>query len=151
MTRGRPPKKAVKEALEPARGRGSVVELPDTSGLPCDLMIFSPSCIVFVKVKRMRAKVQGPPEVEIRYGSEVRALRVLPKSSAAVMELWILSSHTMWQYFHILSDTSVELRDDGTPLAGTGQSTGDCPAPPPACRSVPTPEDCALPAVLEGK
>lgn len=132
MTRGRPPKKAVKEAIGPARGRGGVVELPDTSGLPCDLMIFSPSWIVFVKVKRMRTKVQGPPDVENKFCSEVRELRVLPNSSAAVMELWILSSHMVWQYFRVLPGSIVEIRDDGTPITGTGRSTGDGPAVPSA-------------------
>jgi hypothetical protein len=125
MTRGRPPKKAVKEAGEPARGRGSMVELPDTCGLPCDLMIFSPSCIVFVRVKRMRALVRGPPDVAIKYGPEIRALRILPESGAARMELWILSSHTVWQFFRILPGSIVEIREDGA-VTGTGTSTGDC-------------------------
>ncbi len=111
---------AVKEAVEPARGRGGVVEIPDTSGLPCDLMIFLPTVIVFVKVKRMRAKVRGPRDVAIKYGPEIRALRIVPESGAALMELWILSSHSMWQYFRILPDSIVELRENGEPFKGTG-------------------------------
>jgi hypothetical protein len=151
MTRGRPPKKAVKEAVEPARGRGGVVELPDTCGLPYDLMIFSPSCIVFVKVKRMRAQVQGPPDVEIKYCPEIRALRILPESGAARMELWILSSHTMWQYFRVLSDSIVEIRIDGTTITSTGKSTGDCSAAPLTFNGVPAPLDFPLPAINQEK
>jgi hypothetical protein len=104
------------------------VELPDTSGLPWDLMIFSPSCIVFVKVKRMRALVRGPPDVAIKYGPEIRALRILPESGAALKELWILSSHMVWQFFRILPGSIVEIREDGAGVTCTGKSSGDCSA-----------------------
>jgi hypothetical protein len=83
-------------------------------------MIFSPSGIVFVKVKRMRAKIQGPADVEINYRPEIRALRMVPESGAALVELWILSSHAVWQYFRILPDSSVEIRDNGTPFTSNG-------------------------------
>jgi len=114
MTRGRPPKKAAKEALPCAERRGGVVEIPDTSGMPYDLMIFSPLSIVFVKVKRMRARVQGPKDAERKYSSEARALRVMPESTVAQKELWVLSSHAVWQYFRVLPDRVVEIRGDGT-------------------------------------
>ena len=128
MTRGRPPKRAVKEAVEPARRRGSIVELPESCDLPFDFMIFSPSCIVFVKVKRMRALVQGPPDVAIKYGPEIRALRILPESGAALRELWIISSHTVWQFFRILPGSIVEIREDGAGITSTGKRSGDCSA-----------------------
>jgi hypothetical protein len=102
-----------------------MVELPDTCGLPFDFMIFSPSCIVFVKVKRMRALIEGPRDVAIKFGPEIRALRILPESGAAVTELWILSSHTVWQFFRILPGSIVVIRDDGA-VTGTGTSSGDC-------------------------
>ena len=124
MTRGRPPKKAATEALPCAERRGSVVELPGTSGIPYDLMIFSPLSIVFVKVKRMRARVQGPLDAESKYSSEIRALRVLPESPVAIKELWVLSSHAVWQYFRIFPDRVVEIRSDGTFVGGSGQDEG---------------------------
>ena len=147
MTRGRPPRKAVKEAVEPARKRGSSVELPDTSGLPCDLMIFSPSCIVFVKVKRMRALVRGPSDAAIKYGPEIRALRILPESGAALRELWILSSHTVWQFFRILPGSIVEIREDGAGVTCTGTSTRDCSADTLTFSGGPPPLDVPLPVV----
>ena len=137
----------MKEAVEPARGRGSIVELPETCGFPCDLMIFSPSCIVFVKVKRMRALVQGPPDVAIKYGPEIRALRILPESGAALMELWILSSHTVWQFFRILPGSIVEIREDGAGITSTGKRSGDCSADTLTFNGVPPPLDIPLPAV----
>ena len=126
MTRGRPPKKAATEALPCAERRGGVV-VPGTSELPCDLMIFSPSCIVFVKVKRMRARVQGPRDAESKYSLEIRALRVLPESPVAMKELWVLSSHAVWQYFRILPDRLVEIRINGTFVGDCGKDGGKQP------------------------
>lgn len=122
MTRGRPPKKAAAEALECARRRGCIVEISDTSGLPFDLLIFSPECIAFVKVMRMRARVQGPPDVLVQFGSVIRELRIVPESAVAVMELWVLSSHKTWQYFRVMPDRIVEMRSDGSTIDGTGQN-----------------------------
>ncbi len=88
MTRGRPPKKAVAEAFERATCRGGVMEIPDTSGLPFDLLIFSPACIAFVMVMRMRGRVTDPPDALVyQSGSVIRKLRIVPESAVAVMEL----------------------------------------------------------------
>jgi hypothetical protein len=122
MTRGRPPKKAAAEALECARRRGGVLEIPDTTGLPFDLLIISPACIAFVKVMRMRARVQGPPDVLGKFGSVIRELRIVPESAVAMVELWVLSSHTTWQYFRVMPDRIVEMRSDGSTIDGTGQN-----------------------------
>ena len=127
MTRGRPPKKAVKDAVVLARRRGSIVELPDTCGLPFDFMIFSLTSFVFVKVRRMRARMQGPRDVAIKYGPEIRELRILPQGGAAMTELWILSSHTVWQYFRILPGSIGEIREDGAEITETGTSDLDSP------------------------
>ena len=88
MTRGRRPKKAAAEALPCARCRGGVLEIPDTSRLPFDLMIISPVCIAFVKVMRMRARVMDPPDALVYQSSSViRKLWIVPESAVAVMEL----------------------------------------------------------------
>jgi len=110
------------------------VEIPDTSGLPFDLLIFSPACIAFVKVMRMRGRVTDPPDALVyQSGSVIRKLRIVPESAVAVMELWILSSHTTWQYFRVMPDRIVEIRSDGSmtggiPIDGTtvvGSPTAD--------------------------
>ncbi|MCX6697683.1 MAG: hypothetical protein NTV84_09040 [Methanoregula sp.] len=129
MTRGRRPKKAAAEALPCARCRGGVLEIPDTSRLPFDLIIISPVCIAFVKVMRMRARVQAPPDALVhQFGSAIRGLRNIPESAVAMRELWVLSSHKTWQYFRVMPDKIVEIRGDGTPLAGYGQNVvgGHC-------------------------
>jgi hypothetical protein len=88
-------------------------------------MIFSPICIIFVKVKRMRAQVQGAKDAESKYSSEIRALRVLPESPVAMKELWVLSSHAVWQYFRIFPDRLIEIRSDGSFVVGSGQDKCD--------------------------
>lgn len=140
MTRGRRPKKAATEALECARCRGGVVEIPDTSGLPFDLLIISPVCIAFIKVMRMRARVQGPPDALGKFGSVIRELRIVPESAVAVMELWVLSSHTTWQYFRVMPDRIGEIRSDGTPIAGSGQNVVGETAASPDHTGVPAPD-----------
>ena len=55
MTRGRPPVKAVKEAIEMAKTRGLVWEVPENAGLPFDFVIFLEFCIWFIKVLRTRS------------------------------------------------------------------------------------------------
>lgn len=119
MTRERPPKKA--EALLCARFRGGVLEIPDTSGLPFDLIIISLSYFAFVKVMRMRSRVNGSQDALVQFGSVIRALRIVPESTIAVMELWVLSSHKTWQYFRVMPDRVVEIRSDGSTIDRSGQ------------------------------
>jgi len=74
---------------------------------------------------RMRAKVRGPQDALGKFGLVIRALRIVPESAVAVMELWVLSSHTTWQFFRIMPDRIVEIRCDGTLVAGSGQNAVD--------------------------
>ncbi|MDO8872216.1 MAG: hypothetical protein Q7V05_05745 [Methanoregula sp.] len=48
MTRGRPPVKAVKDAIEMAKSRGLVWEVPENAGLPFDFVIFTGFCTWFI-------------------------------------------------------------------------------------------------------
>jgi hypothetical protein len=142
------------------------VEIPDTSGLPFDLLIFSPACIAFVKVMRMRGRVTDPPDALVyQSGSVIRKLRIVPKSAVAVMELWVLSSHATWQYFRVMPDRIVEIRSDGSmtggipidgscvvgsppadsAIAGTGQIVLADTAVPPANADIPAPNGFPLP------
>ena len=131
MTRGRHPKKAIAEAHECARRRGGILEIPDTSGLPFDLLFISLSCITFVKVMRMRARLQGPPDAFVQFGLVIRDLRKVPESAVAVIELWVLSSHKTWQYFRVMPDRIVEIRSDGSTVDVTpvnGKTIADLPS-----------------------
>jgi hypothetical protein len=98
------------------------VEIPETSGLPFDLITISPSWNAFVRVKRMPARVTGLQDTEVLSGSGIREPRILTGSAGAVTELRVLLSHTMWQYFRIVPDRIPWIRGDRTPVAPTGQN-----------------------------
>ena len=125
MTRGRPPVKAVKEAIEIAKSRGGVWEVPETAGLPFDFIIFPAFCTVFVKVRRTRSNVSAPQEILQYCSAAIREFRTLPQSAVAAWELWALSPHGTWQFFLITADAIREIRSDGTIIAWTGQDTPD--------------------------
>jgi hypothetical protein len=42
-------------------------------------------------------------------------------------ELWILSSHRVWQYFRILPGSIGEIREDGAEITETGTTDLDSP------------------------
>jgi len=104
MTRGRKAQSAAEAALPLALRRGSVKEIPMASGLPYCLMIYVTGLIIFVAVKRMHARVDGPAGAAREARVLIRELRDLPGNDVAVLELWILSSHATWQHFRILPD-----------------------------------------------
>ena len=88
MTRGRPPVKAVKEAMEMAKSRGGVWEVPEHAGLPFDFVCFSGFCTWFVKVRRTRSNVSAPQEIPQLCSAAIRGLRTMPESAVSSRELW---------------------------------------------------------------
>ncbi|WP_321508176.1 hypothetical protein [uncultured Methanoregula sp.] len=114
MTRGRPPLKAAKAAHPCARERGSVVELTGACELPADFYIVTRTATIFVKVKRVRAKVAGEEDAAIQFRPLIRSMRLLPQGPVTFIELWGLSPHQTWQYFRILPDRIIEIRGDGS-------------------------------------
>jgi hypothetical protein len=77
-------------------------------------MIYVTGFIIFVGVKRMHARVDGPAGAAREARVLIRELRDLPGNDVAILELWILSSHATWQHFRILPDRIIEIRPDGT-------------------------------------
>ncbi len=63
MTSGRPPVKAVKEAIDMAKIRGGVWEVAENAGLPFDLLISSGFCTWFIKVQRSRPNLSGLQDI----------------------------------------------------------------------------------------
>jgi len=139
MTRGRPPVKAVKEAIEMAKSRGGVWEVPENAGLPFDFVIFSGFCTWFVKVRRTRSNVSAPPEILLLCSATIRELRTLPESAAAARELWALSPHGTWQFFRITADAVAEVRSDGSIVPGTVTDSPELHLPRPAGANIPAP------------
>jgi len=128
MTRGRPPVKAVKEAIEMAKSRGGVWEVPENAGLPFDFVIFSLFCTWFVKIRRTRSNVSEPQDILHLCSAVIREFRMMPESAVSALELWTLSPHGTWQFFRITADAITEIRSDGSMIPGTGTSL---PAPHP--------------------
>lgn len=113
MTRGRPPIKAVTAALVYARERGRVAGLTEHSGLPVDFIIITRPATIFVKVKRVRGRLDGPEDAAFQFRAVIRSLRLFPQGPVACVELWVLSSRNHIQFFRILPDTIIETRSDG--------------------------------------
>jgi len=147
MTRGRPPVKAVKEAIGMAKSRGGVWEVPENAGLPFDFVIFSLFCTWFVKIRRTRSNVSAPEEILHLCSAVIREFRMMPESAVSARELWTLSPHGTWQFFRITADAVTEIRNDGTIVPGTGTSSPDPHPIPPAGSGIPGPGSVVLPQV----
>ena len=116
------------------------------SGLPYDLMIYCAMFIIFVKVKRVQARIDGPEQAEWEFRRLIRDLRMLPPSPVAVLELWVISSHKTWQHFLILPDRVIEIRGDGTPAGSAGTPKGGQPPDSPGTSDAQAPEETILPS-----
>jgi hypothetical protein len=147
MTRGRPPVKAVKEAIGMAKSRGGVWEVPENAGLPFDFVIFSLFCTWFVKIRHTRSNVSAPEEILNLCNAVIREFRMMPESAVSARELWTLSPHGTWQFFRITADAIIEIRSDGSMIPGTGTSLPDPHPILPGGPGIPGPGKGVLPPV----
>ena len=150
MTRGRPPVKAVKEAMEMAKSRGGVWEVPENAGLPFDFVCFSGFCIWFIKVRRTRSNLSAVQEILQLCSVAIREFRTMPESAVSAQELWALSPHGTWQFFRITADAITEIRSDGSMIPGTGTSAPTQHPILPAGPGIPGPGRGVLPSVTGG-
>ena len=125
MTRGRPPVKAVKEAIEMAKIRGFVWEVPENAGLPFDFVIFSGVCIWFIKVRRTRSNLSELQDIHQLCNADICDFRMMPESAISAWELWVLSPHGTWQFFRITAEAVTEIRSDGSAMPGKLASSPD--------------------------
>jgi hypothetical protein len=132
MTRGPKPKKAIREAQQAAADRGVVMDATGITGSITDFLVFPPTFVVFVRVKRIRTHITDPQEIEEEFRQEVLQLRQLPLTIVVSREIWVLTPWNKWQYFRILDDRLVEIRCNGSPvsLAGPGPDEKKPPGDP---------------------
>jgi hypothetical protein len=138
MTRGRPPRQAIREAGAIAEKLGAVVEVPCSSGFPADFMILCTHVTFFVRVKRTRSHISDIREIVARYKKDLLSLCTIRLTDVVFRELWVRSPRGSWQYFRILEDGIVEIRTSGNfdrttwdrgpawspdPDSGSGQET----------------------------
>jgi hypothetical protein len=131
MTRGRPPQKALDEALPVARARGDLLEFREASPpFECDFMFLAPDRPGVVWVKRTRHLWCMPEDLAAQCGEAIIYYRHLPVPAYASREIWFWSPYSVFRYFRIEDAGLVELDRDGKILskAHTRQSAAKDPA-----------------------
>lgn len=113
MTRGRPPLQAIREARAIAEKLGDVVEVPRSRGSQADLMIFSNHVTFFIRVKRSRSHISDIQEIGFRYKKDLLYLCNFPLTNVVLREMWVRSPRGSWQYFRVLKDGIMEIRNSG--------------------------------------
>jgi hypothetical protein len=113
MTRGRPPLQAIREARAIAEKFGDVIEISRSRESPADLILFCTHVMFFVRVKRTRTHISGIPEIADKYKKELLSLLNIPLTKVVHRELWVRSPAGSWQYFRILKDGIMEIRNSG--------------------------------------
>ena len=122
MTHGPIPRKAIDEAWVIASRRGPALDTSRMLRFPGDILLFTATMLVFIRVKRIRTHASEPEEIDRLFHDAVRELRAVPVHPAVCREIHVLSPWGAWQYFRIDPDRIVEVRANGIPveLAGPG-------------------------------
>jgi hypothetical protein len=76
-------------------------------------MICCTLATLFVKVKRSRSITSDILEIASKYTHELLLLRTIPATMVILRELWIRSPKGSWQYYRILKDGIMEIRNSG--------------------------------------
>ena len=85
-----------------------------------DLLLFTGTHVVFIRVMRIRTHACDPKEIESMFKEVIRGLRNVPLSSVVCREIHVLAPWGAWQYFRIDDDRVIEVRRDGSPLMAAG-------------------------------
>jgi hypothetical protein len=99
MTRGRPPRKALNEALRIARARGFELKIqqePESAG---DLMVLNRMQASLVRVKRTLRLHCTLQETEAHYADAIKRLRSVSVPAGIRRELWVWSRYRTWRFF----------------------------------------------------
>lgn len=98
MTRGRHPVRALEEAEPIAKKRGLIQYYERGPGMLADFSISVPSCLVLVKIKRMRYIRCTPQWLDREAFGELAGLKMYPSSAEISRELWICSPDYCWRF-----------------------------------------------------
>jgi len=113
MTRGRPPKKGLGEALPVALARGTVMCTLQNGESVCDLIIIGKDQVVLIRVRKARRIRVSQQETEREYQEPILRLRSFPAPGPVIRELWIYSRYGIWRFFRIEDTGIVEICQDG--------------------------------------
>jgi len=116
MTRGRPPKKGLSEAILVAKARGTVMSFLQNRESVCDFMIMGSGNLTVVRVRKARCIRGTREEIEKEFQEPIEGLRSFPSSGLILKELWTYSRYGIWRFFRIEDTGIVEICQDGMPL-----------------------------------
>jgi hypothetical protein len=116
VTRGRPPKKGLSDAITAATGRGTVMSFTRDTGCLCNFMIKNNDKLIFVSIRKALRLSRTLEEMEREFHESIIRLRSFPASETIVRELWTYSRRDIWRFFRIEHAGIVEICQDGTLL-----------------------------------
>jgi hypothetical protein len=117
MTRGRPPQKALDEALPIAQARGNLLRFLEEPAFDCDYMFLATDRLCIVRVKRTRHLWCTPGQMEAQCGEAIQQFRHLPVPAFVSREIWFWSPYSVFRFFRIEDAGLVELDRDGKVFA----------------------------------
>jgi len=116
MTHGPKPKMAIDKAAKNTTIRGTVLNISQVPGFFTDLLLFTGTQVVFIRVMRIRIHACDPKEIERMFKEVIHGLRNVPMSPVVCREIHLLAPWGAWQYFRIDDDRVIEVRRDGSPV-----------------------------------
>jgi len=117
MTRGRPPQKALDEALPIAQARGALLLFTDEPAFDCDYLFLATDRLCIVRVKRTRHLWCTPGQMEAQCCEAIQQFRHLTAPAFVSREIWFWSPYGVLRFFRIEDAGLVELDRDGKVLA----------------------------------
>ena len=117
MTRGRPPQKALDEALPIAQVRGDLLLFLDEPAFDCDYLFLATDRLCIVRVKRTRHLWCTPGQMEVQCCEAIQQFRHLTAPAFISREIWFWSPYSVFRFFRIEDAGLVELDRDGKVLA----------------------------------
>jgi hypothetical protein len=120
MTRGRPPQKALDDALPLAKTRGAILQFQEEDVFECDFMILSADRFSIVRIKRTKHLWCTLGEMETQFSEAIMRLRRIPASAFVSRELWVWSQYGTWRFFRVEDAGIVEVDRDGKILTTPG-------------------------------
>jgi len=119
MTRGRPPQKALDEALPIAKARGDLLEFMEEPAFDCDFMFLAPDRFCIVRIKRTRHLWCTPEGLEAQCADAIAKFRHIHAPAYLSREIWFWSQNGVFRFFRIEDAGLVELDIDGKVLVAT--------------------------------
>ena len=117
--KGRPPTRAISEAVRLAKLRGLVHKCVNDPERLYDITIVGAKPIAFIRVLYAPKILAALSQLLTDFREEIRLLRLISLDATVSVELWLRSKHGTWRLFRITGDTICEIDRDGK-LRGEG-------------------------------